>query len=140
MLKTITQQTPFLIKDKVLFQTEKIIKKLTGIPLGTIVFVMRKLYIIEVKGLGLGNCIALLGLFSTSLTCMEIDYFSCLINCSFSFVTFPFVFIAIVPIGIFTLFKSFCPIVIVSIFSFKLAASSAYGFSLNIEALKFFRS
>lgn len=86
----------------------------------------------------MGNCIALLGLFSTSLTCMEIDYFSCLINCSFSFVTFPFVFIAIVPIGIFTLFKSFCPIV--SIFSFKLAASSAYGFSLNIEALKFFRS
>lgn len=43
----------FLIKDKVLFQTEKIIRNLTGIPLGTIVFVMRKLYIIEVRGLGL---------------------------------------------------------------------------------------
>ena len=44
-----------LIKDKVLFQTEKIIRKLTGIPLGTVMFVMRKLYIIEVKGLGLGS-------------------------------------------------------------------------------------
>lgn len=52
-----TKKTFFFlkIKDKVLFQTEKIIRKLTGIPLGTIVFVMRKLYIIEVKGLGLGS-------------------------------------------------------------------------------------
>lgn len=33
---------------------EKIIRKLTGIPLGAIVFVMRKLYIIEVKGLAWG--------------------------------------------------------------------------------------
>lgn len=44
-----------LIKDKVLFQTEKIIRKPTGIPLGTIVFVMRKLNISEAKGLGLGS-------------------------------------------------------------------------------------
>lgn len=55
MLKTNTWQTPFPIKDTVFFQTEKIIRKLTGIPLGTMVFVMRKLYIIEVKGLGLGS-------------------------------------------------------------------------------------
>ena len=57
MLKTITWQKSFffLIKNKVLFQTEKIIRKLTGIPLSTIVCVMRKLYIIEVKGLGLGS-------------------------------------------------------------------------------------
>lgn len=54
-LTTIPRQTPFLIKDKVLLQTEKIIRKLTGIPLGMIVFVMRKLYIIEVRELGLGS-------------------------------------------------------------------------------------
>lgn len=55
MLKTISRQNLFLIKDKVLFQTEKIIRKLTGIPLGTVMFVMRKLYITEVKGLALGS-------------------------------------------------------------------------------------
>lgn len=55
VLKTITCQSPFSIRDKVLFQTEKIIRKLTGIPVGTIVFVMRKLCIIEVRELGLGS-------------------------------------------------------------------------------------
>lgn len=43
------------IKGKVLFQTEEVIRKPTGIPLGTIVFVMRKLNNSEAKGLGLGS-------------------------------------------------------------------------------------
>lgn len=54
MLKKTTQQTYSSFNDEVLFQIEKIIITLTIIPSGTIVFVMRKLHINEVKGLGVG--------------------------------------------------------------------------------------